>query len=125
MGLVGGFLLGLIFCFTQAALFQWLLSRIKINRLTLPSLWLTVVVLLPPGFFLVTKTESSAIMWLSPIPLVALIDLSQPHLWVLGFSLMTQALMISVSYWRFNRYLHRLGQSESQRYFQSVSLPES
>jgi hypothetical protein len=113
-----GFCLGLVWNFTLATLLQWGLGRLGVNRLLVFVLTAIGMVTMPVVISIGTHINSTAILWLSPLPILAL-DKGLSGLFF--FSLLAQITVMVGSQWQFRRYLHRLGRSESQFYTKTLT----
>ncbi|MEB3160513.1 MAG: hypothetical protein VKL20_03520 [Synechocystis sp.] len=113
-----GFCFGLGWSFTLAALWQWGLGRLGINRLLVFVLTVIGMGAMPVVISVGAHIHSPAILWLSPLPILAM-GKQASALFLL--SLFAQITVIAGSQWQFRRYLNRLGRSESQFYAKTLT----
>jgi hypothetical protein len=115
-----GIIMGLLWSFTFATLLQWGIARIFIPRLFMLVLALVIMAVVPGVIVLGVGISTSSIMWVTPLPVVAMAEgpgLLSPLFFL---SILAQTLVIGAGTWQFNRYLQRLGRSESQHYLSNT-----
>jgi len=113
-----GFCLGLVWNLTLAAFWQWGLGRLSVPRPLVFVLTVIGMIAMPVVVSIGTRINAPSIFWLSPVPILAL---SNQASGLFFLSLLTQMIVIAVSQWQFQRYLHRLGRSESQFYAKTLT----
>ena len=113
-----GFCLGLVGSFALAALWQWGLGRLEINRLFVFVLTVIGMGAMPVVISVGAHIHSPAVLWFSPLPILAM-GKQTPAL--LFLSLLAQMAVMVGSQWQFRRYLNRLGRSESQFYAKTLT----
>ncbi len=108
--------MGLLWSFTFATLLQWGTARIPIPRPLVLVLAVVIMAVLPWAIAIGSSANSPSVMWFSPMPVVAMAEGSSFVSPLFFLSMLTQTLVIGTGTWQFNRYLQRLGRSESQHY---------
>lgn len=112
--------MGLLWNFTFASLIQWSLLRMRFPRLLVLILSVVVMVVLPLAIAIGAGIKESVVMWFSPLPSIALVEGISFQTPLFFLTVLTQAVVILASTWQFNRYVQRIGRSESQQYLAPV-----
>jgi hypothetical protein len=119
-GIVVALAMGLLWNFTFATLIQWSLLRMRFPRLLVLILSVVVMVVLPLAIAIGAGIKESVVMWFSPLPSIALVEGINFQTPLFFLTVLTQTVVIAASTWQFNRYVQRLGRSESQQYLAPV-----
>ncbi|MCT0254691.1 hypothetical protein [Synechocystis sp. PCC 6714] len=114
--------MGLLWSFTLTTLMQWGLVRMGFPRLLVLILALMLMVVLPLAIAIGAGIKESTVMWFTPMPAIALVEAAHWQTPLFFLALISQTLAIGLASWQFNRYIDRLGRSESQQYLAQESL---
>ncbi|WP_228015291.1 hypothetical protein [Synechocystis salina] len=112
--------MGLLWNFTFATLIQWSLLQMRFPRLLVLILSVVVMVVIPLAITIGAGIKESVVMWFSPLPSIALVEGINFQTPLFFLTVLSQTVVIVASTWQFNRYVQRLGRSESQQYFAPV-----
>ncbi|WLT39714.1 hypothetical protein NON20_09910 [Synechocystis sp. B12] len=119
-GIVVALTMGLLWNFTFATLVQWSLLRMRFPRLLVLILSVVLMVVLPLAIAIGAGIKESVVMWFSPLSSIALVEGISFQTPLFFLTILTQTVVIAASTWQFNRYVQRLGRSESQQYLAPV-----
>lgn len=118
--MVVGIIVGLLWNFTFSSLGQWAMASLRLPRLFLVVVSVVLIIFLPLAIAIGLGSEEAIVMWFSPLSVLAVLEKGNTSsVFFLLMALASQTVAIGLSSWQFNRYLRRLGRSETQLYLES------